>query len=422
MTTPPASRRTTAALAALLLLTAVTAFTAVVPTGQAWATANRSAGVVVTTVKGGVSVASIEVFPDGSAGVVATSNGRIIVAKYTPGGKLNDAWGEHGIAAVPLPKSAGAAGAAAIGISGTKVVVAGTVGGDVVVARLTANGRPDTTFNGTGYRITDLGGTDDAATGLTLGSAGEPYLLASTQGHIAVVKYCSGNESTCKAGQLDHRYGKNGIARIDFGGAESGAALAVRSLGRVDVVGTTRKSGATEDKFAMAGLTPAGRLDNAFGTGGKVVTSDRRAIHTGPVMALDSSERILVAGTVDGHFAVARYTSAGAIDRTFATTGVATATTKGTATTINVWKSDITVAGTTPDGKATALRYTAGGTPATQYGTNGVAQAALGGGSADTIAGVVLDGAGRAILAGTTDNRIALLRYTTSGALDHNYG
>ncbi|MFJ9446721.1 hypothetical protein ACIRRH_33405 [Kitasatospora sp. NPDC101235] len=43
----------------------------------------------MTTVKGGAAVAGIEVLPDGSALVVATSNGKIIVARYTPGANSN---------------------------------------------------------------------------------------------------------------------------------------------------------------------------------------------------------------------------------------------------------------------------------------------------------------------------------------------
>ncbi|GLF97264.1 NHL repeat-containing protein [Streptomyces yaizuensis] len=408
------------ALAALPLLAALTAAAPTAPAPR------PAGGVVVTEVKGGASVAGIDVFPDGSTVVVATSDGRIIVAKYTPGGKLDPRWGRNGIATVPLDKKAGTAGAAAIGVNGTKVVVAGTVGGDVVVARLTAGGSPDTTFNTTGYRVTDLGGTDDTATGLALGAAGEPHLLANSDGGVAVVRYCSGADTTCAAGAVDHRYGKNGTARFRFttgAGTDSGAAVALRSDGRADIIGTTRPADEDRSRFAMAALTPRGGLDNAFGTGGKVVTDDRQAIRTGPVMVLDSSERILVAGTLDGRFAVARYTATGAVDRTFATDGVATAATEGTATAITVRNAEITIAGTTPQGMAVALRYTDSGKPGTHYGSHGVARTSLGGDTdTDTIAGVVLDTGGRALLTGTTDRKIAVLRYTTGGTLDTAYG
>ncbi|WP_186768017.1 hypothetical protein [Streptomyces qinzhouensis] len=380
--------------------------------------------VVVTEVKGGAAVASVDVFPDGSAGVVATSKDKIIVAKYKSNGHLNTDYGTDGIATVPLPKTTRAAAAAIAVTSGGKVVVTGsTTGGDAVVARLTAGGRTDTTFNGTGYNVTDLGGSD-AATGLALGKAGEPYLLANTKGDFAVVKYCSGQAPGCPAGTVDTRYGTSGITRIDFNkGTDASAAIAARSNGRVVVIGTTQPAGKKQSAFAMAGLTPAGRLDTAFATDGKAVINDARAIRTGPAIALDSTERILVSGTLDGRFALARYTPAGKVDTTFADTGIARPSLKGTGTSVGVYNAEITTVGTTTaDGKATALRYTAAGNPVTRYGNGGKAQAPLGGGTKDSIAGVVLDSAGRAILAGTTNNKIAILRYTTTGTLDPNYG
>jgi uncharacterized delta-60 repeat protein len=374
-------------------------------------------GIVTTSVPGGASTASLEVFTDGSVGVVATSNDKIIVLKYGPNGALVRSFGTKGIATV---KVEGKAAAAAIAVEADgKVVVAGTVGGDVLAARFTANGKPDQDFNnGKGYARTDLGAPDDAAVGVAVSSAGAVFVLATTKGNFGVVKYTT-------QGKRDDDFGRNGIAITDLGGTESAAALAVRSSGEVLAVGTTRPSTGGAESFAMVQYDNAGKLDSDFGPkrNGKVIVSNGRVIRSGPVMVLDSAGNAVVAGTLNGKYAVARYTVDGRADTDFGRNGTATADQggDGTATTVGVWNSTIIVAGTTVikagDTKACLVSFDVNGTKDTDYGKSGVAKVTFAG----SVAGVVLNSAGQAVIGGTIGGKVAVARFTTAGQLDAGY-
>lgn len=390
---------------------AISASGALAPAG--WA---ATPGIVTTAVPGGAHVASLEVLEDGSVGVVATGSDRIIVLKHGPDGALDRSYGTKGVATVPVEGKAAAA-AIAVGPDG-KVVVAGSVGGDVVAARFTESGKPDRDFNnGKGYVRTDLGASDDAVVGVALSSAGEVFVLATTNNNLGVVKYTS-------EGKRAVDFGRTGIATTDLGGTESAAALAVRPSGEVLAVGTTRDTSGTES-FAMVQYDKEGRLDGDFGPqrNGKVIVASGRTIRSGLVMVLDNAGKIVVAGTLDDDYAAARYTVDGKADAGFGSAGTAKTDLGGkdSATTVGVWQSEITVAGTTTaqGGAASAglARLDAKGTQDTTYGKSGIAKIAFGG----TVAAVVMDSAGRAIITGTLDERIAVARFTTAGKLDRTY-
>ncbi|WP_229844387.1 delta-60 repeat domain-containing protein, partial [Deinococcus indicus] len=81
--------------------------------------------------------------------------------------------------------------------------------------------------------------------------------------------------------------------------------------------------------FALARYTASGALDSTFGTGGKVTTDFAGSSDVGFALSPDAQGRILVAGytytgTQSFNFALARYTSSGALDATFGTGGKVT--------------------------------------------------------------------------------------------------
>lgn len=371
-------------------------------------------GVVVTEVPGGADAAAHDMFPDGSIAVAATSGTDIIIAKYTPAGKLNSHFGNGGIARLKIPGTASAAAIAAA--PGGKILVAGTVDRDVLIARLTTAGQLDSTFNHTGYRKTALGRDAGTAAGVAVGSSGAGFLLATSKGAMAVVKYRAN-------GEIETGYGTGGIATIRADGTARAGALAVRSNGRLVASGRLTRPGDHEDSTLLAQLDSHGRPDNAFGVDGTTIVGARGTLGTGFAMALDNSERILTATTLDDQFAVARYRSNGKIDSDFGVNGLGRTGIAGTATTIGVRGQDISVAGTTGNGTATIARLTSSGKGLdTKFGVNGRATVRLGGSGNDSVVSVTVDSSGRAVIAGATDHKLLLARVTTSGKPDDHFG
>jgi uncharacterized delta-60 repeat protein len=111
-------------------------------------------------------------------------------------------------------------------------------------------------------------------------------------------------------GDLDTSFSTDGIVTTDIGGStDYGRGVAVDSAGRVIVAGYS-DNGSTYD-FAVVRYTSAGVLDTTFGTGGKVTTAIGTSNDRGYAVAVDSADRVVVAGDSSNggneDFAVVRY-------------------------------------------------------------------------------------------------------------------
>lgn len=70
-----------------------------------------------------------------------------------------------------------------------KVAVVGTANSDFLTLRLTAAAALDTSFNVTGYRTTDIGGSTEFARSVLVTSTGAIVIGGSSGGHVALVRY-----------------------------------------------------------------------------------------------------------------------------------------------------------------------------------------------------------------------------------------
>jgi uncharacterized delta-60 repeat protein len=182
--------------------------------------------------------------------------------------------------------------------------------------------------------------------------------------------------------------------------ATTGKSMAIDSAGRILVAGTTNNT------FALARYQPDGALDSDFGTGGTVTTSfGRGCVADGSGVAIDSSDRIVVAGSAacsggKPEFALARYTPDGRLDPTFGAGGLVmtnfAARRGGAATALAIDSAGrIVVAGATA-GSFALVRYSSDGTLDPSFGSGGRAIGAVGG----TPDGIAFDMAGNVLLAG----------------------
>jgi uncharacterized delta-60 repeat protein len=188
-------------------------------------------------------------------------------------------------------------------------------GGDFVAVRYNADGTFDATFAGDGQAEIDFkpgsGSYDDRAFGVTTDANDNIIIVGSSN---------SGDFAVCRlnnTGALDAGFG----ARLyDIGGNDSAADVVIDDLGNIVVVGTTTPSNGDSD-IAVVRIKPDGTPDLTFnGTGKKVLAAPGAQQASAVVMdeslgAID--EGILVGGSVNGDFVLARFTLAGAVDTDF---------------------------------------------------------------------------------------------------------
>ncbi len=147
-------------------------------------------------------------------------------------------------------------------------------------------------------------------------------------------------------------------------------------------------------------------------------------------IALQNDNKIVVVGTDNTHFVVARYTSAGLLDTASFGSGLGYVTTAigDAATAFDVAiQSDgkIVVAGTAATGPSTyfaVARYQTNGQLDTTFNSTGIVTSTLGTGVNDAAHAIVIDTNNKLLVAGSVDRDFAVVRYTSTGALDTSFG
>ena len=200
-----------------------------------------------------------------------------------------------------------------------KLVLAGATGTDghhdFAVARLNADGTPDTGFGSDGKVTIDFGG-DDIAYGLAVQADGK-IVVAGQGDPDAEMSIARLNAD----GTLDPTFGSDGEATIDLGGPSGAYALALQPDGKIVLAGTTTAVGAGD--FAVARLTSSGSLDPTFNGTGKQTLGYGAANEAALGVVVQPNGRIVVMGNggVNHDFPVTRLNSNGTIDTTFGTGG-----------------------------------------------------------------------------------------------------
>ncbi|MFI5529403.1 calcium-binding protein [Kitasatospora sp. NPDC051853] len=170
------------------------------------------------------------------------------------------------------------------------------------------------------------------------------------------------------------------------------------------------------------GFGTAGKVTTDFGPGGEDQADD---------VALQPDGRIVVAGSSNGDFALARYNPDGALDPGFGTGGRVTTDIAGGA-------DAASAVAVQPDGRIVAIgtsevpengccwftvvRYQADGRPDTTFGTGGTVVTDFGTGGADSGLAVALQSDGKIVGAGHRGGEFALARLNADGGLDTTFG
>jgi uncharacterized delta-60 repeat protein len=371
--------------------------------------------------------------------VVGGTNNTFAVARYKPSGKLDRSFGRAGKVTVEFGRGCSAS-ASAVAIDGSdRIVLAGSskcLGhrSKFALSRLRKDGRLDRGFGSNG-RVTTGFPVSAHASAAAIDSSGRMVPAGWTccgagADDFALARYR-------QDGTLDPSFGSGGKVMTAFTTAFARRSIAnavALDSGGIIAAGTTclcQKSGLLE-RLAIARYTDAGLLDQTFGDGG-TVTSGPDGEGVDPFgVAVDPSRAIVVAGGSRGaqyggasDFALARYTSTGALDPTFGSGGEVS-TDFGFP---NDVASDLAIE---PGGRIVAVggsdnvfalaRYNADGSLDSTFGSGGRVTTAFGPTSVSHATAVALDVTGDIIVGGTTGDAFALARYRQDGSLDPAFG
>jgi uncharacterized delta-60 repeat protein len=165
--------------------------------------------------------------PDGKLVVVGESQQDLALIRYNANGSLDNAFGSAG-------KVVSTVGAADIGFatalqSNGHIVVAGSSDGDILVARYTPTGYPDSTFHGDGFVTTSVGNSN-AAHAVAVQPDGKIVVAGTSDKAFLVVRYQPG-------GNLDSTFGNYGSVRVTIRAAANAHGIALQPDGKIVVAG-----------------------------------------------------------------------------------------------------------------------------------------------------------------------------------------
>ena len=239
-------------------------------------------------------------------------------------------------------------------------------------------------------------------------------------------------------GDLDRSFSENGKVKTQVSPRHRDAyskayACAIDSHGRIVAAGfATAKL--YEGRFALARYKPGGRLDRSFGNDGRVTTGLEVGDGWAYAVAIDSHDRIVVAGIggIDGDFALIRYEPDGQLDRSFGTNGRVMTDFGGEERAFSLAidsQGRIVAGGFTRERRHPSdfalARYEPDGTLDTSFGSGGKVVTNFAG--RDYAHSIAIDSEDRIVAAGESGRagdfrHFALARYSEDGSLDGSFG
>lgn len=310
------------------------------------------------------------------------------------------------------------------------------------LARFNANGTLDGTFGSAGVAFRPIAGGSgqDGIRDLRVFDAGGGVYKILASGYTTV-DWLNNNWNFFGArfnadGSFDGSWGVGGKRVVDMSSglqdfAEAGAIGASGEL----FVGGYGDNGLNSPLIALLKLTPAGAADTTFNGTGKVLTQLQAGSNDqAGLVAVQSNGSVILAGaTLNNNWdvGVARLTSAGVLDATFAGTGK---TTYGNVDT-SVYEYPSAV-GVQSDGKILVaatigtgfglIRYNTNGTLDATFGSGGIASVSLGA-NGGALNGIAVQADGKIVAAGQSqttpsNSEATVMRFNTNGTLDATFG
>jgi uncharacterized delta-60 repeat protein len=274
--------------------------------------------------------------------------------------------------------------------------------------------------------IQNLVRAPDKTLNLTLSQPGGCAALGTQTTAVLTIVDDGGAGLPAPPSGLDSSFGSSGKATSPaFGGDRS--AMALQADGKIVMVG-----GRFTD-FILARFNADGSLDADFGTGGKVITDMvPNEIEEALGVVIQTDGKIVVAGSADARFALARYNSDGSLDSGFGVGGKVVNGVAGLGNAVALQADGkIVVAGETA-GDFLLARYNSDGSLDTSFGTAGSLTTDIGG-TANRATNIVLQSDGNIVVSGavpkvinadpaTPEGHTDVVRYSANGGLDGSFG
>ncbi len=351
-------------------------------------------------------------------------------------GTLDVTFGKNGKVVKDIVHGRGGGWANSVGIQADgKIVAAGQSGENFAIARYNTDGSLDKGFNGTGMVTTDMGGREGVSA-LGIQTDGK-IVVAGTTNLSNSDKFMVARYNT--DGSLDASFGGTGKVKTYIASSNAVAvnALTIQADGKILVAGNSGIGG-----FAVVRYNTDGSLDTNF-NGGIVITMTNTSYDSADAtyaIATQSDGKIVVAGSINSNFAVARYNADGSLDNTFGTGGIVATDVRDdmgdsgwqVAYALGIQADGkIVVAGTNNGYSGTSdfvtLRYLNNGSLDISFGNNGKVITAMGA-YQDTAYALGIQSDGKIVVAGAKDGllpygaNVALARYNNDGSLDSTFG
>ncbi|MDB4998125.1 MAG: Delta-60 repeat-containing protein [Myxococcaceae bacterium] len=347
------------------------------------------------------------------------STAQLAVGRLGADGTVDTTFGAGSTGWITFGGSSGAAESLVLLADGS-ILAGGWSGSISGIVHFTAAGAVDTTFGSNGFASADFGG------------ATMETVLRLADGTLFGVGTLPGNSDTrvelshfSATGAHDTTFGTNGLLKVQIGGTfDRALAVALQPDGKILETGLT--SLPFYGTVALARFGSNGVLDTTFKNGATVSAN----VSTAHDLALQSTGKIVVAGPAfnenPGPVGVLRFDGAGTLDTTFGTSGTAVAGVNNQA----AYFGDVAVA---PDdsivgvsgtlaGLFGVLRYTSNGALDTTFGTSGYVTTSFGVGVTARAHVVTLASDGKIIVVGLAAKKLALARYSALGQLDAAFG
>jgi uncharacterized delta-60 repeat protein len=347
------------------------------------------------------------------------------VARFTSGGVLDHSFNAIGMTTTLIAGGTGKDIGAAVAVqSDGRIVVAGNSSGPgysaIAAVRYNTNGSLDNTFGTGGTLMTpaDGGSGSNTANAVAVQADGK-IVIAGTSQNGSASGFLLNRLNT--NGSLDNLFGTNGTVVTSVAGGSSqnfGSAVALQPDGKIVVAGGSTVG--STSTFAVARYNANGTLDNTFGQSGTITTSidgSDRTGDDGSSVVLQPDGKIVVAGTCHvssgSQFAVARFTSSGALDHSFGSNGSVRIRITGSDGTFDVCPAGalqpdgrIVVGGMSANGsnlRFAAARLTPDGLADSSWGSGGSAAIQINGAlGADLGTTVAVQPNGKIVMAGSS--------------------
>ena len=266
------------------------------------------------------------------------------ISTGTPGA-LDTGFGTAGTGIVTTPIPFGSSTTAnAVAVSGTNILLAGhsKIGLRFVIAlaQYDSSGMLDSTFGGTGIVTRQIGSLDADAGSLAVQVDGK-IVVAGLAGNamskiwdVALLRYKA--NGLLDTDPITGFGGGTGIVTTDIGSSSNYAnAVAIQGDGKIVVVGNAfANSFAGTSDIAVLRYNTDGSLDTTgFGSPNGYVTTNIGAFDNGFAVAVQTDNKIVVAGNADAgmgdRLALLRYNADGGLDPGFGTSGIVTRSASG---------------------------------------------------------------------------------------------